>query len=68
MQDMLLAILLWLGCISAPNTYTQPQIDVFATQNQVVINEVMSTPPKQEVIWQAYGPQVIYVEVIDPFK
>jgi len=30
-MEMLLAILLWIGCISAPNTYTQSTIDTYAT-------------------------------------
>jgi len=30
-MEMIIAILLWIGCISAPNSYQQTQINDFTT-------------------------------------
>lgn len=67
-MEMLLAILLWLGCITAPNTYYQPQIDSHANQNQEVINGVMASPTQQEFVWSQYGAATENVQVIDPYR
>lgn len=66
-MEMLLAILLWIGCISAPNSYHQSQIDAYSTQHEQVVNSVLMNPPQQIVIWQQYGSQVPYVDVFDPY-
>lgn len=49
-MEMLLAILLWLGCITAPNTYYQSQIDSFESQNQAAIDGVMASPTQQAYV------------------
>jgi len=67
-MEMLLAILLWIGCISAPNSYYQGQIDSFSTQHQQVIGCVMESPPQQNYIWLQYGAATESVQVIDPFR
>lgn len=66
-MEMLIAILLWLGCISAPNTYTDVQITDYSTQHEQVINSVMANPPQQEYIWNQYGELVPRVDVVDVY-
>lgn len=66
-MEMLLAILLWIGCISAPNSYHQLQIDAYSTQHQQVVNSVLTNPTQQIVVWQQYGALVPYVDVFDPY-
>ena len=65
-MEMLIAILLWLQCITAPHTYTVQQIDGYATTNAQVITAVYNAPPLCADIWQVYGPVVPMVDVIDP--
>ena len=67
-MEMLLAILLWLGCISAPNTYNQSQIDTLESQNQVAISGVMASPTQQAYVWSQYGAVTENVQVIDPYR
>ena len=67
-MEMLLAILIWLGCITAPNTYYQDQITAYSNQNQAAINSVMESPPQQEYIWGQYGALTENVQVINPYK
>ncbi|MDZ4744771.1 MAG: hypothetical protein SGJ05_02075 [bacterium] len=67
-MEMILAILLWMGCISAPNTYQQSQIDAYTTQGQQVINSVLASQSQQEIIWQQYGAVVPTLDIVDPFK
>lgn len=67
-MEMLLAILLWLGCITAPNTYYQPQIDAYESQNQAAINGVLASPSQQAYIWSQCGAATENVLVIDPYK
>lgn len=67
-MEMLLAILLWIGCISAPNTYHQTQIDAYTVQNQPVINTVLDNEAQQMVIWQQYGVAATEIEVIEPYN
>lgn len=67
-MNMILAILLWLGCIQAPNTYTVQSIDAYAQQHQTVITDVLGNQPQQDVIWSQYGVVVGEVNVIDPYK
>jgi len=66
--EMLLAILLWLGCITAPNTYYQSQIDSFESQNQAVIDGVMASPTQQAYVWSQCGAATENVQVIDPYR
>ncbi|MDZ4744980.1 MAG: hypothetical protein SGJ05_03145 [bacterium] len=65
-MEMLIAILLWIGCISAPNSYTTQAIDNYATTNEVVVNSVLSSQAQQQVIWNQYGYAVPSVQVINP--
>lgn len=67
-MEMLIAILLWLGCISAPNTYTQAAIDTYVNQNQPVINSVLESPTQQLWIWESHGSFVSEVDVTDPYN
>lgn len=67
-MEMLIAILLWLGCISAPNTYTQASIDTYVNQNQLVINSVLESPTQQLWIWTSHGSYVSEVDVTDPYN
>ena len=67
-MEMLLAILLWIGCISSPNTYYQAQIDSYSTQHQQVVDSAMSNQVQREVIWQQYGIAATELEVIDPYN
>ena len=67
-MEMLIAILLWIGCITAPNTYTQAAIDNYSIINEPVITSVMNNPPQQIDIWQQYGAVVTEVSIVDPFK
>jgi len=67
-MEMIIAILLWIGCISAPNSYQQTQINGFTTQHEQVITSVLSSEPQQAIIWQQYGAAVPYVEVDDPYR
>ena len=67
-MEMLLAILLWLGCVTAPNTYYQPEIDSYANQNQAAINGVLASPSQQAYIWSQYGAATENAQVIDPYK
>jgi len=65
-MGMLIAILLWLQCITAYNTYTTHQIDAYAAANTQVINAIYNSPPASADIWEIYGPVVPTVDVIDP--
>ncbi len=67
-MEMLLAILLWIGCISAPNSYMQAQITDYSTQHEQVINSVMMDAPQQAYIWDQYGQLVPNVDIIDPYN
>ncbi|MDZ4744657.1 MAG: hypothetical protein SGJ05_01495 [bacterium] len=67
-MQLLLSILLYLGCISAPNSYQLPQVNTYANQHQAFINSVYTTPPLQDYIVQQYGAAATTIEVIDPFK
>lgn len=67
-MEMLIAILLWIGCITAPNTYTQAAIDNYSILNEPVITSVMNDPPQQIAIWDQYSVAVIEVNIVDPFK
>jgi len=67
-MEMLLAILLWIGCISAPNTYTQSTIDTYATDNEPAITYVMGDQSQQTQIWNQYGVAVSNVNIIDPYR
>lgn len=67
-MEMLLAILLWIGCISAPNTYHQAQIDAYSTQHEQVIDDVMTNQQQQDVIWGQYGIVTTELEIINPYN
>lgn len=67
-MDMIIAILLWLGCITAPNTYHIDQINTYATQQQPVINSVLTDPPLYDSVWYQYGSIVPEVDVYDPYQ
>ncbi len=67
-MDLLIAILLWIGCISAPGTYTTTQIGDYKTANLSTINAVYQDPVTQNWIWTTYQGQVSQVRIIDPFR
>lgn len=67
-MEMLLAILLWIGCISSSNTYYQTQIDAYSTEHEQVVGSVMSNQAQQEMIWQQYGVAAQELDVFDPYN
>lgn len=67
-MDLIIAILLWIGCISAPNTYSSRAIDDYATTHDPTITSVMGDSTQQSIIWQQYGAAVPYVEIIPLYE
>ena len=67
-MEMLIAILLWLGCIQAPNTYTTSVIDAYTLQNQTVINTVLADQVQQDIIWNHFGVAASEIDIINPYQ
>ncbi len=67
-MDMLIAILLWLGCIQAPNTYTPIVINGHIVDNASAVNAVLSNQAQQGIIWTQYGNVVPTVQIVDPLE
>lgn len=64
----LLSVLLWLGVISSPETYTTVQIDTLEYQYQPVIQSVQANPPLADSIWNQYGAAAEEVKIIEPWN
>jgi hypothetical protein len=65
MLETLLCILLYLGAIVSPGTYTYSQIDDQQTANQVAIDQIHADPVQEQDIVSQFTPQLELLDIYD---
>ena len=65
MSQIIIAILLYLGIISSPNTYHLTQLKAYENQYTVQINDVMSDPAQMQIVQRDYLPLGDEIIIID---
>lgn len=64
--EIVIAILLWLGCIESPGSYSATTIGAYQYQHQPFINYVQTDSILSATIWQQHGSAVEEVKIIQP--
>jgi hypothetical protein len=65
MSQLILAIMLYLGIITAPNTYHLKQLKGYETQYAVAISDVQGDPSQMVTVQQDYMPMTEEIIIID---
>ncbi len=63
--ETLLCILLYLGAIVSPGSYSYQEIDVLTVANQPSINQIHSNPTQEQAIVQEFSPQLEFLDIYD---
>lgn len=61
--ETLLCILLYLGAIISPGSYSESQIDDQATANQTAIDQIHADPIQEAAIVQQFTPQLDLLDI-----
>jgi hypothetical protein len=61
--ETLLCILLYLGAIISPGSYTYSQIDDQQTANQVAIDQIHADPVQEQTIVLQFTPQLEWLDI-----
>lgn len=67
-MEFILAVLLWIGCIQSPSTYTTSEIDAYRTTHLQLIEQVQSDSLLAAATWQQYGAATEEVKIIYPWN
>lgn len=67
LMEFILAVLLWIGCIQSPGTYTTSTIDGYQATHQQLIEQVRSDSLLAAGLWQQYGAATEEVKLIQPW-
>ena len=67
-MEFILAVLLWIGCIQSPGTYTTATIDDYRAAYQPLIQQVQSDSVLAAATWQQYGVATEQVKIINPWN
>lgn len=54
-MELLVAILVWLGCFEANGTYTASEMEMYIASNHAAVQAIINDPAMQAVVWDACG-------------
>lgn len=54
-MDLLIAILVWLGCFHANTEYTESEMEMELSNHQAAVELILDDPSLQEIVWDSCG-------------
>ena len=54
-MELLIAILVWLGCFHANEQYTESEMEQELATNQAAVNTILNDPSLQAMVWDSCG-------------
>jgi hypothetical protein len=67
-MEFILAVLLWIGCIQSPGTYTTSEIDSYRYDHRHLIEQVSADSLLVAATWHQYGAATEEVKIIQPWN
>ena len=54
-MELLIAILIWLGCFEANGVYTASEMEMHIASNHAAVQAIINDPAMQIVVWDSCG-------------
>jgi hypothetical protein len=62
-MELLIAILVWLGCFEANGVYTASEMEMYIASNHAAVQAIINDPAMQAVVWETCGSTVATIVV-----
>lgn len=62
-MELLIAILVWLGCFEANGVYTASEMEMYIASNHAAVQAIINDPSMQAVVWETCGSAVASISV-----
>lgn len=62
-MELLIAILVWLGCFKANGVYTASEMELNITNNYATVQAIINDPAMQAIVWETCGNTVSTITV-----
>ena len=62
-MELLIAILVWLGCFEANGVYTASEMEMCIASNHAAVQAIINDPSMQAVVWETCGSAIASISV-----